>query len=115
MILQRAIVIAISVWLFSGASVFAADSASGSVTVQKLGAISPKHANAYVVRDMRNPRQTRTEILLSDVAVDVTTVRAALDPHTAAINLEPLNDRNYVLLWAAPDGSVTMNATFSKT
>ena len=30
-------------------------------------------------------------------------------------NLEPLRNRNYLLLWVAPDGAVTMNATYSKT
>ena len=49
---------------------FAADTASGSVTVQKLGPISPKFAAAYLVRDQRNARNTQVEILLADVAIN---------------------------------------------
>jgi hypothetical protein len=93
----------------------AVDRASGSVTVQKLGAITAAHAAAYSVRDMRNPRTTRTEILLSDVAVDPSPMQTALDPHMVAINAPELANRNYVLLWVSADGAVTMNATFSKT
>lgn len=93
----------------------AADSASGAVTVEKLGAISPKHAVAFLVRDQRNARLTRTEILLSDVPVDAAPIQAAFDPHMEAINVDALNDRNYVLLWVGTDGAVSMNATFSKT
>lgn len=100
--------------LFSTASLAAAGPASGAVKSQ-TGTISPKHAIAYVVRDGRNARSTRVEVLLTDVPVDAATLRGDLDPHATAINLEPLRDRNYLLLWVAPDGSVTMNATYSKT
>lgn len=93
----------------------AADRASGSVVVQKQGTIAVSHAIAYTVRDQRNAHTTATEILLSDVVVDPKPIRAALSPHMEAINVDPLKDRNYVLLWVRPDGSVSMNATFSKT
>jgi hypothetical protein len=93
----------------------AADTASGAVTVQKLGAISPKHAVAYLVRDQRNARTTQTEILLSEVPVDPSAVQTAFDPHMAAINVDALRDRNYVLLFVNPDGRIGMNATFGKT
>lgn len=96
-------------------TVSAADQASGAVTVKKLGAISPTHAAAYRVRDQRNARTTQTEILLTDVAVNATEVQTAFDPHMTAINLEPLKDRNYILLWVGANGFVGMNATFSKT
>ncbi len=79
------------------------------------GTISPKHAIAYVVRDGRNARNTRVEVLLTDVPIDAAGLRGNLDPHATAINLEPLRDRNYLLLWVAPDGAVSMNATYSKT
>ncbi len=95
--------------------VAAADSASGSVVVKKDGTIAPRHAAAYTVRDQRNARTTRTEVLLADVAFDPAALRAALDPHMVAINLDPLRDRNYILLWINADGTVSMNATFSKT
>jgi hypothetical protein len=93
----------------------AADSASGTVTSQKLGTISPKFAAAYLVRDQSNARVTQTEILLADVPIDAAAIQAAFDPHMTAINLDALNDRNYVLLWVLADGRVTMNATYSKT
>lgn len=93
----------------------AADQASGSVVVSRQGTIRVTNAAAYTVRDQRNARTTATEILLSDVAVDPAPIRAALNPHMEAINVEPLKDRNYVLLWVHPDGAVSMNATFSKT
>ena len=93
----------------------AAGQTSGKVTVQGLGTITASHAVAYRVRDQNDARTTRTEILLTDVAVDPAPLQAALDPHMVAINLDALNDRNYVLLWVAGDGRVSMNATFSKT
>ncbi len=101
--------------LAAGSVAYAADRASGAVTVQKLGAIPVSHAAAYIVRDPRNARNTRTEILLSDVAVDGTQMQTAFDPHMVAINLDALKDRNYILLWTGADGTVGMNATFSKT
>src|SRR5262245_23323595 len=96
-------------------SALAADTASGAVTVQKLGAISPKFSAAYLVRDQRNPRATQTEILLADVPLDPKAIQVAFDPHFVAINLDALKDRNYVLLFVNADGWVGMNATFSTT
>jgi len=93
----------------------AADTASGAVTVQKLGAISPKYAAAYLVRDQRNARATQIEILLAESPIDATAIQTAFDPHLVAINLDALRDRNYVLLFVSPDGRVGMNATFGKT
>jgi hypothetical protein len=93
----------------------AADSASGTVVVQKEGTIAPKFAAGYIVRDERNARTTQTEVLLADAAVDPADLQGALDPHTVAINLDALKSRNYVLLFVRSDGRVAMNATFSKT
>lgn len=101
--------------LLTGVAVANAGQASGSVKVEKTGTISPTHAAAYLVRNPRNARTTVVEILLSDVSIDATEIQAALDPHMVAINLDALKDRNYVLLWVAPDGDVLMNATFSRT
>jgi hypothetical protein len=92
-----------------------AQQASGAVTVQDVGAIPVAYAVAFSVRDQRNARLTRTEILLSDVAVDAERFQDVLDPHMEAINVDVLRDRNYILLWVNGDGSLTMNATFSKT
>ena len=96
------------------AGVAAAGPASGTVKSQ-TGTISPKFAVAYAVRDSRSPRNTRVEVLLTDVAVDATALRGDLDPHATAINLEPLRDRNYLLLWVGGESTLSMNATYSKT
>jgi len=79
------------------------------------GAIVPTHAAAYVTRDPRDARKTVAEVVLSDAAIDVDAAVATLQPHNQVINQDALSDRNYVLLWVALDGHVSMNATFSKT
>src|SRR5207249_4271941 len=56
-----------------------------------------------------------TEILLSEVQINASEIQTALDPHMIAINVDALRDRNYILLFLRSDGSVGMNATFSKT
>ncbi len=107
--------VAVAVVLGAATSADAADTAAGSFKADKHDAIAPKYATAYLVRADGDPRQTMTEIILTDVAIDAAGVRAALDPHMVAINLDPLKDRNYVVLAVAADGRVTMNATYSKT
>jgi hypothetical protein len=102
------------VTMLLAARLVSAGPASGTVK-SATGTIAPKFATAYVVRDSHNPHQTVVELMLSDVAVDPASLRDDLDRHVTAINLEPLRDRNYVLLWVNADGSVTMNATYSKT
>jgi hypothetical protein len=104
----------IAALLLATSDVALAGPASGTVK-SATGTISPKFATAYVVRDQSSPRQTIVEVLLTDVAVDPATLREDLDRHVRAINLQELNDRNYLLLWIASDGSVRMNATYSKT
>lgn len=91
-----------------------AGTATGTVK-SPTGTIAPKFAIGYVVRDSGNARNHAVELLLTDVNVDVARLKDDLDRHATAINLQELNDRNYVLLWVRPDGSVTMNATYSKT
>jgi hypothetical protein len=100
--------------LLMAARLATAGPASGTVKAQ-TGTISPKFAIGYVVRDSRNARSTAVELLLTDVTVNGSRLGEDLDPHVAAINFQELNDRNYVLFWVRPDGSVTMNATYSKT
>src|SRR5580765_559636 len=100
--------------LLMSTQLFAANTASGSVNVQKVGDISPKFSAGYLVRDQRNARTTQTEILLSEVIIDPAAMQNALDPHMIAINLDALKDRNYVLLFVRADGRVGINATFSK-
>jgi hypothetical protein len=100
--------------LVTFAGVANAGPASGTVK-SATGTISPKFATAYVVRDSRHPRQTTVELLLTEVVVDPASLKDDLDRHMTAINLDPLRDRNYLLLWVDPDGTVRMNATYSKT
>ena len=104
-----------STLLFVTATVAAAGPASGAFKADKNGAIAPKYAAGYTVRDSRHAHASRVELLLTDVQVDTSALTAELDPHMAAINLDAINDHNYILLWVSPDGSVSMNATFSKT
>lgn len=91
-----------------------AGTASGAFKLQKGASISPKHAVAYVVREGANARRKQIEILLTDVPIDAATLQGALEPHMAAINLDALQKRNYVLLWVSADGTVSMNATYSE-
>lgn len=93
----------------------AAQGTSGTVKAQRLGTIPVSHGLAYLTRDQRDARNTHVEILLTDVLLDAAAVQTAFDPHMTAINLDALQDRNYVLLWVNADGSVGMNATYSKT
>jgi hypothetical protein len=100
--------------LLATASVAWAGPASGSVKARP-GTISPTQAIAYVVRDSRNARATRVEVLLTDVAVNTASLKDNLDPHVTAINFDELRDRNYLLLWIGGPTTVSMNATYSKT
>lgn len=96
----------------AGAAV--AGPASGTVKTA-TGSISPKQAVGYVIRDQRNARTTEIELLLTEVPVNAAALRDQLDPHVVAINFDELRDHNYLLLWVKPDGTVSMNATYSKT
>ncbi len=107
------VVLASLVLAASVSSAFAGP-ASGTVKTS-TGTITVKQAVAYTVRDSRNARSRQTEVLLTDVPVDLVSLGDALDPHVRAINLEALKDRNYLLLWISADGSVTMNATYART
>lgn len=102
-----AAVLAAPVCALAGPASGTVESATGTITV--------KQAIAYTVRDSRNPRTTRVEVLLTDVPVDAAALRGALDPHVRAINIEALRDRNYLLLWVGAGGAVSMNATYAKT
>jgi hypothetical protein len=109
--------VSVVVWalLLAAAGVATAGPASGQFKA-KPGVIAPKHAVAYVVRDMQNPRGTRVELMLTDVPIsDDGSLRDALDPHMVAINLDAISKRNYVLVWVTPKGWAGMNATFSAT
>jgi hypothetical protein len=94
-----------------------ADSVKGSFVVKgkSAGTIAPKAAAAFVVRDRRDMRTPVAEVVLSARAIDTAAAIASLQPHTQAINQDALEDGDYILLWVAPDGHVSMNATFGKT
>ncbi len=95
-----------------------ADSASGTFVVsggKSAGTIAPKAAAAFTVRDRRDMRTPVAEVVLSEIAIAAAAAVGALQPHTHAINQDALQDRDYILLWVAPDGHVSMNATFGKT
>ena len=93
----------------------AADTASGSVAVQKMPPITARFAVAYPIRESRDARKQAIEILLTDVAIDRAPMLSALEPHMVAINAEPLKDRNYIILNVVDTGQVFMNATYSKS
>jgi hypothetical protein len=96
------------------AQIAVAGTASGTVK-SPTGVIAPKYAVGYVVRDSSNPRSNAVELLLTDIELDGARFKDDFDRHATAINLQELNDRNYMFLWVRPDGSVNMNATYSKT
>ena len=95
-----------------------ADSATGTFVVaggKSAGTIAPKAAAAFAVRDRRDLRTLVAEVVLSEVAVDAAAAVETLQPHTHAINQDALKAGDYILLWVAPDGHVSMNATFGRT
>lgn len=95
-----------------------AGTASGAFIVQSpdfSGTIQPSHAAAFPVREQYDARKRVVEVILSGAPLDTAAVVAALQPHTQAINQEALMGHDYVLLWLAPDGGVSMNATFGQT
>ena len=95
-----------------------ADSAKGTFVVtggKSAGTIAPRAAAAFVVRDRRDMRTPVAEVVLSEQVIDASAAAVSLQPHTHAINQDQLKDRDYILLWVAPDGHVSMNATFGRT
>ena len=90
-----------------------AGEASGKFAVDKQ-VIGPKTATAYEVRDQSDGRKRSVEIMLAGAALDPAELAATLDPHAYAINSEAAKG-DYILIWARPDGSASMNATFSET
>ena len=113
--MSKAFVAAVAVLALGSARTAAAQTASGAFTAQPGGAITPKVAAAYIVRDQFNPRQRHVEVVLSTTPVDVAKAVAELGPHEVVINDPAVQGANYVLLWIESDGKVSMNATFGKT
>lgn len=115
--MTRAAAVALSI-LISQAVAGAASPATGSFVVKggkTAGTIAPKAAVAFAVRDRRDMRTPVAEVVLSERPVDAAAAVESLQPHTHAINQDALKDSDYILLWVAPDGHVSMNATFGET
>jgi hypothetical protein len=105
----------VAILIVGSSTLASAQTASGTFTSRPEGAITPKVAAAYVVRDQFNPRESEIEVVLSATALEIAKAVAELSPHTAVINDPALKNANYVLIWIGTDGKVSMNATFSKT
>lgn len=115
--MARVVVVAIAL-VCSLVGTARADSVKGTFVVKggkSPGTIAPTAAAAFAVRDRRDMRTPVAEVVLSEQAVDASAAIESLQPHTQAINQDVLKDRDYILLWVAPDGHVSMNATFGKT
>src|SRR5262245_38583501 len=92
-----------------------APTSSVALNAQRDGTTAPKVARRYAAREQFNPREKEVQIILSSAAVSVAKAVADLTPHTTVINDPALKDTDYVLVWIKRDGTVSMNATFSKT
>jgi len=115
--MPRVVVVAIAL-VCSLAGTARAESVKGSFVVKggkSAGTIAPTAAAAFAVRDRRDMKTPVAEVVLSEQPVDASAAIESLQPHTQAINQDVLKDRDYILLWVAPDGHVSMNATFGKT
>lgn len=107
--------IVVAVGLLVGAVFQApAGQVSGTFKTVKQGAIQPVAATAFPVRAPGDPQKRVTVVVLAEGAMDAAAAVLALDPHTALTNQPGMRGRNYISLWVRPDGSLGMNATFSK-
>lgn len=86
--------------------------ASGTFKAGRM-TINPKVAAAYETRDQRDARKKSIEVMLSTTPLNLDEIASAVDPHVVAINSDAARKGDYILLWVRPDGSVSMNATFS--
>jgi hypothetical protein len=76
--------------------------------------IKPKTVVAIPVRSPKDPLKWITAVILAEGTMDVAQAFEGLDPRTALINQDGMQDKNYITFWIQPDGYVGMNATFSK-
>ncbi len=90
-----------------------AQTASRAFKLEPGGSITPKVAAR--TSSAINPREKEIEIILSSAPVNVAKAVTDLSPHTTVINDPSLKDTNYVLVWIKRDGTVSLNATFSKS
>lgn len=90
-----------------------AQKVSGQFKTNKA-AIKPKTVVAIPVRSPKDPLKYVTALILAEGTMDVNEAFESVDPRTALINQEGMQDKNYITFWIYPDGYVTMNATFSE-
>ena len=87
-----------------------AQKASGSFKLEPGTSFTPSVAAAFMVRDRLDPRQKRTEIVLSETPVDLTAALADLDPDGVVVDDPAVKGRDFVRFWIHADGTVSMNA-----
>jgi hypothetical protein len=102
---------AISVSLSTIGNLFAGN-VSGTFKASKKGTIQPVEVAAFPVRSRENPLKKVTAVVLSEGKMDAVEAVQSLDPHTALINQQGMQDKNYITFILGSGGFVTMNATF---
>ena len=90
-----------------------AGSTSGTFKLDDLE-VKPTESAAFRIRDMFNPRQKQTYVMLTNKAVDSTSIVESLDPYTTAIN-DPAANVDHLTFSVDLDGKVTMNAKVGGT
>jgi len=108
--MKRILVIII---VFAFATSAFAQKVSGQFKTSKA-VIKPKTVVALPVRSPKDPLKYVTALILAEGTMDVNEAFESLDPRTALINQEGMQDKNYITFWIQPDGYVGMNATFSE-
>lgn len=110
----RSMASAIALLLASGAPAGAADSVSGSFTIDGK-ALKPAHVAAFRVRDQYAPREWQTFVMLTTRAVDREGIANSLDPYTAAINDDAVRDADWLGFHVDADGETGVNARIGDT
>jgi hypothetical protein len=105
--------ILVGIIVFAFATSAFAQKVSGQFKTSKA-VIKPKTVVALPVRSPKNPLNYVTALILAEGTMDVNQAFESLDPRTALINQEGMQDKNYITFWIQPDGYVGMNATFSE-
>lgn len=105
--------ILVSIIVFAFATSAFAQKVSGQFKTSK-DVIKPKTVAALPVRSPKDPLKYVTALILAEGTMDVNAAFESLDPRTALINQDGMQDKNYITFWIQPDGYVGMNATFSE-
>jgi hypothetical protein len=110
---MKRILVGIIVFVFAFATSAFAQKVSGQFKTSK-DVIKPKTVVALPVRSPKDPLKYVTALILAEGTMDMNEAFESLDPRTALINQEGMQDKNYITFWIQPDGYVGMNATFSE-